>query len=371
MKKKKLNFGVVIFVVMFIACGWFAAEAMGSLTKNVEEGQKVPAYIVGIYAMLMFLLSCILIPVIHEAGHLVMGLLTGYEFVSFRVGSFTLVNENGKLVRKKFNVAGTGGQCLMTHKEVEHPEDIPFFWYHFGGVFFNFITVFICFTVAIIINNPFVKAGLYILAIASLAIGLLNIVPTDAGGVQNDGYNIRSLKKSPIARIVLYKTLLINAKQYMGTRLENISDKLINFSEEEKSSEFGCVPRIFEANVLMNRLHFEEAEKAYDELSKDDKVMGVYRNECKCEKLFCMIMNGKSKDEIDKIYDKQLKQYINLTGKTYVMRKRLMYAYYKMVEQNDSKAMKEYEAAKKMADTYPAKGEYDSEMELLEYVVGK
>lgn len=82
------------------------------------------------------------------------------------------------------------------------------------------------------------------MAIASLAIGLLNIVPTDAGGVQNDGYNIRSLKKSPIARIVLYKTLLINAKQYMGTRLENISDKLINFSEEEKSSEFGCVPRI-------------------------------------------------------------------------------------------------------------------------------
>lgn len=84
-----------------------------------------------------------------------------------------------------------------------------------------------------------------------------------------------------------------------------------------------------------------------------------------------MIMNGKSKDEIDKVYDKQLKQYINLTGKTYVMRKRLMYAYYKMIEQNDSKAMKEYEAAKKMADTYPAKGEYDSEMELLEYVVEK
>lgn len=29
-----------------------------------------------------------------------MGLITGYDFVSFRIGSFTLIKENDKFVRK-------------------------------------------------------------------------------------------------------------------------------------------------------------------------------------------------------------------------------------------------------------------------------
>ena len=51
--------------------------------------------------------------IIHESGHLVTGLRSGYEFISFRIGSITFIKENGKLSRKKFNIAGTGGQCLM------------------------------------------------------------------------------------------------------------------------------------------------------------------------------------------------------------------------------------------------------------------
>ena len=51
--------------------------------------------------------------ILHEGGHLVCGLLSGYRFLSFRVGSFTLLRQNGRLVLRRFYLPGTGGQCLL------------------------------------------------------------------------------------------------------------------------------------------------------------------------------------------------------------------------------------------------------------------
>lgn len=39
--------------------------------------------------------------------------MTGYSFISFSVGSFTLIKEDKKLKHKKFNIPGTAGQCLI------------------------------------------------------------------------------------------------------------------------------------------------------------------------------------------------------------------------------------------------------------------
>ena len=47
--------------------------------------------------------------ILHEGGHLVCGLATGYRFVSFRIGSWMLQREHGKLRVRKFTLAGTGG----------------------------------------------------------------------------------------------------------------------------------------------------------------------------------------------------------------------------------------------------------------------
>ncbi len=51
--------------------------------------------------------------ILHEAGHLLFGLLTGYRFSSFRIGSFMWILQDGKIRFKRFSLAGTGGQCLL------------------------------------------------------------------------------------------------------------------------------------------------------------------------------------------------------------------------------------------------------------------
>ena len=48
--------------------------------------------------------------VVHEGGHLVFGLLCGYRFCSFRIGSLMMVRQGGRLNLRSFKLAGTGGQ---------------------------------------------------------------------------------------------------------------------------------------------------------------------------------------------------------------------------------------------------------------------
>lgn len=365
-ERKKINFNPItlLFFLISAGCGFFGANLIDYLKKS---GTALPIALIFIAATA--LISFFAITIIHEAGHLVMGLLTGYDFVSFRIGNLTLVKEDGKLVRRKFTIAGTGGQCILTHREVENPEELPYFWYHFGGVFFNLLTTIICLPVILLTENAFVLTGFLIIAILSFAIGIINIIPTNAMGVGNDGYNLVLMKKSPADRIVIYKSMLINALQHQGIQLENMPEKLLTFSNKEKQCKFGTALTCIEANLLMNRHNFKAAEEKYRSVANDDDADTLYRNECRCEMMFCMIMNGCTAEEINAIYNKELKKYIEATGKTYIMRKRLMYAYYLIIEKDFSKAKNEYLIAEKMENTYPAKGEYLSEMALIKYVM--
>jgi len=71
--------------------------------------------------------------IIHEAGHLIFGLLSGYRFVSIRVFSFLFIKQDGKIVCKRYSLMGTSGQCLMAPPE-PYTDDLPTMLFNFGGV---------------------------------------------------------------------------------------------------------------------------------------------------------------------------------------------------------------------------------------------
>ena len=73
----------------------------GSLAENLIP---MAVLFIGMYAGIFLQL------IIHEAGHLVFGLKSGYRFSSFRIGSFMWLEENGSLVCRKMTLAGTGGE---------------------------------------------------------------------------------------------------------------------------------------------------------------------------------------------------------------------------------------------------------------------
>lgn len=79
---------------------------------------------------------------VHEGGHLLFGLLTGYRFVSFRLFSLVLTRSNGHLKLKRYALCGTAGQCLMLPPILNHHQH-PYLLYNLGGIILNLASSFI------------------------------------------------------------------------------------------------------------------------------------------------------------------------------------------------------------------------------------
>ena len=102
-------------------------EEFLSAFGKLEPGEGILSIITGIGALIV---SLFLLVTIHEGGHLVCGLLSGYRFVSFRLFNLTVIRSEGRLRVKHFAVAGTGGQCLLSPPDLPL-KDIPVVWLSF------------------------------------------------------------------------------------------------------------------------------------------------------------------------------------------------------------------------------------------------
>lgn len=362
--KKKSGIAVkVISLLIGAVIGFFLGELLGGeLAKNKEF--PVSVLLLFLYIFVVFFA----IVIIHEAGHLVMGLATGYKFVSFRIGTLTFVKEDGAIKFRRYNIEGTGGQCLMMPPESETPENLPFFWYHFGGGFFNLMTAAICGIIMLFTDNNIAEILLGFAALLSLVMGLMNLIPVSMP-LANDGKNIVTLKKSPDMRVVLYRQLYINGLLYQGKLPREIPEKLFeSVGDSEMLGVHKCVMPMLQASLMVDKKNFKGAEPIFAAIVDDEENIELYRNECASELMFCKIMNGAPAEEIDELYDKNLKSYVKQMKSMHIAKRRLMYAYYLICEKDVALAEKEYEAAQKMRKTYPCRGELESELELIEYV---
>ena len=139
-QKKKINIGGVIGIVVMLligfAGGFFGAEAIDHLGGGDGEKFFINLFVTLAGLYIAFFLQIIL----HEGGHLVFGLLTGYQFVSFNVCGFIWQKgPDGKLHAGRMQLAGAGGQCLMAPPEY-NGGDFPFALYNLGGVRTNLLT---------------------------------------------------------------------------------------------------------------------------------------------------------------------------------------------------------------------------------------
>ena len=165
-----------LIVVLFTDTTWSEYIAK-YYSIGISEGLAV--FLVAVTSMIVSFL--VLVP-IHELGHLVCGLMTGYRFVSFRIFNYTIIRIDGRLRIKKFAVAGTGGQCLLTPPDL--PLDrIPTGWYNLGGVLANIIMLAIALPFFLLPLNPFVAEALGVFVAVDAIMILLNGIPMMANGV--------------------------------------------------------------------------------------------------------------------------------------------------------------------------------------------
>ena len=112
MKKILKKIGTaIVFIILFIAAAAGGLLLSLSLFSGFFNPLEVAIGIAGI--LVLFYISII----VHEAGHLAFGLMSGYTFSSFRIGSLMWIKQDRKIKLRRLSIAGTGGQCLMTPPE--------------------------------------------------------------------------------------------------------------------------------------------------------------------------------------------------------------------------------------------------------------
>ena len=210
MKKKAQTGDIAAKIIMLLTgavCGIFIIFSMNIFSTLA----KSPAafLLVFVEAMLVMYIASYLQTIFHESGHLIFGLLTGYKFISFRIGHFMFIREKGRLKVKLYNVVGTAGQCLMMPPQWS--ENMPYRLYNLGGCIMNLVTA----VIALIAYFAAGTEGFFALCMAMLALmgfsmALTNGIPLRVGGISNDGMNAALLGKHKNTLRAFWLQLYVN-----------------------------------------------------------------------------------------------------------------------------------------------------------------
>ena len=370
-KKKRKIGGHIISIAFFTALGVVLGLMMTAFIEwQIPEGIASGEKAFRLCSMLVFMyLSWFLHIVIHESGHLVFGLLSGYTFSSFRIGSFMLLKENGKLVSKRLKIAGTGGQCLMVPPEMVDGK-IPVILYNLGGSFMN-ITVSLLFVLLFfaIPKDGFFALFCFLMIAMGVITGLGNGIPLHTKTVDNDGYNAISLGKSKDAMRAFWLQMKMNEQLSKGLRLKDMPDEWFQMpSDEAMKSNMVAAIGVSICNRLMDQHRFEEADALMAHiLDIESGMIGLHRNLVICDRMYHELIHENRPEVLEGFYTKEQQKFMKAM-RAFPSVIRTEYAYAVLVEMNQNKAAKAMEAFEKVAKSYPYPNDINSEWELIHIV---
>ena len=368
-KKSKKSGSHIISKLLFIAMGAALGLAVVAFAEwQFPEGISIFRHCI----ILVFIyLSSFLHTVIHEFGHLVFGRLSGYSFSSFRIGSFMILKENGKLVSKRLKIAGTGGQCLLVPPEMVDGK-FPVFWYHLGGSIMNIAVSLIFLIVFTVIPKDGLAAVFCFLMIGMGWItGLSNGIPLRTSNVDNDGYNAFSIRKSKDAMNAFWVQLKVNEQISKGLRLKDMPDEWFQMPADDalKNSQVATIG-VYVCNRLMDQHRFEEADALMAHMLEiESGMIGNHRKLIICDRIYNELIHENRPEVLASLCTKQQKKFMKAMG-TFPSVIRTEYAYAIFAEKNSEKAAKAMKLFEKVAKTYPYPNDINSERELIEIAGG-
>lgn len=351
---------VLCFAVIGVGCG---IAVIPVIDYFMGEDSNFFIALMGLFLMMSLMYIAIFLEMaIHEMGHLVFGLLTGYKFVSYRVASFTFIKEDGKLRIKKFTLPGTGGQCLMAPPE--YTPTMPYVLYNAGGAIFNFISSLIFLLLFFPFSDiPFFSSFLLMAAFISFGLGAMNIIPLIYG---NDGSNIANIHKSEMERKAFWAQMKMAQLQSENIRLKDMPEEV--FPVRSKEDVIGIMTSsayAYYESYLVDNEEFEESLRVSKEVLSSPLLIGILRSAIKCDEIYSLLILNRDKKEIDEIKDKKLiKEMKTMRGMLFVMR--CEYAYALLYEENENKANDIRKAFDMAAETYPYVSEVEGERCLMD-----
>ena len=341
----------------------FGNESVDNVQTNETAAWKDITLIV-ISSLLGVFVGEFLQLLIHEAGHLVCGLISGYKFVSFRVFNYTLFKDENKFKVKEFSLGGTAGQCLLTPPNGP-VEKVPIVLYLLGGILFNLLLTALCITIAMWgTDNIYLRLSLNTIAFMGVYYFLVNGIPMTIGGFPNDGYSVLHLKGDLKAKSALLNILHTNALVQGGTQPRDLSPEYFaQLKDSNLTNGLETNLATLYLSVLIQRENFSEAENLCRRIIKESKV-GLLTNEAKIE-LACILLNEGKIDEAAGLFDEKELKMIETSAKTQSSKQRFLFMQALKAKNDRQKAIEIYELVQSAKDKYLMKGEVAMDLELM------
>lgn len=362
MEPEKKMSGKMSLNLTMIGMGVLAGAAFGLM----DPADDVNFFVL----ILIFFVSMYLQMIIHELGHLVGGLMSGYKFSSFRVGSSMIVKDQGKLAFRKLKLAGTGGQCLMKVPDMKDGE-YPFKLYNLGGSLLNALVGAACMIIYFLVDaGPVSGSFLAIMGIVGILVAVVNGIPLQNGLVANDGYNTKMLQENEKARRAFWIQIKVNEMIADGYALQEMPEEWFEMpSEEDMQNPMIASLAVFRCNRLLNEMRLNQAYKEMNEiLEKQNGVMGIYRNLMKVDCIYCEIVTHGRAYILDDYLDDEMKKFVK-SMRRFPSVIRMAYTHTILMEKNEEKARTIRERFEEICMNYPHQSELRGERKLMDYAL--
>lgn len=361
--------GNVFMILVGAVCGFVIALCFDEFTAETPLYQKILfciGLLLGMCAAFLFNV------IIHEVGHLVFGLLSGYKFSSFRIASFMWLKEDKKIKFKRIKIAGTGGQCLMLPPDMKDGK-LPIVLYNLGGSFVNVIVGILLIIGYYFCSEVYFLSSLFrIFGAVSFIIAMMNGIPMRLGTIDNDGYNAFALSKNKEAVEAFSLQLKVVEQNSKGIRLKDMPAEWFTVPTDEAMKNSMVATRgVFVCNRLMDEEKFEEADLLMKHLLEiESGIVGLHRNLLVCDRMYVELIRGSRREVIESMMTVEQTKFMNAM-KSFPSVLRTQYTLALLADRDTVKAEKIMIEFEKVAKNYPYPQDIESERDLMRIAESK
>jgi len=365
--KKILRFVISLIVGAAIGFGlanigiWLVDGGGNESGGGVSGDIDVKAFAMIVVTMLFFTaLAYVVNTALHEAGHLIGGLVSGYRFLSYRVFSLTLTRgEDGRLRFRRYSLAGTAGQCLMLPPDGEGAS-LPFVCYHAGGVAMNVVVIVVSVATLRLTHPGFIGLSLGLMMIfAGLFMALLNGLPLKMGGFPNDGRNLLDLSRNPEMRRNVVNQMRVVGAFSQGKRLVEMPHEwLQRINALDIKNMHQLASQINYIGLLEDEGRFEEARlEAEAVMANDKKLPQLIRMELGGELLFLELATLRRTEVIERLWAPTLQKYVRRTSRYSAGKQATLFAVDLVVDKDRESALDRLQTVRQHLGSYVFPGE--------------
>ena len=362
-KNLKALFFYLFFVLVGIGYGYIMIDKLPDLGP---VGWLV-RYFEG---LVIFCLAVIFQIALHEAGHLLAGLLRGWKFISFMMFGILLSHKDGHFRLSRFNIAGAGGQCLMLPPEQGDTRNGILF-YNAGGFLMNLLVALVAVAVLGLcwsVLNYETAALMQSLSLSGLLFAALNGIPAIAGGIPNDGYNMKALKDDAYACHIFTDSLRTIGLMQQGKGLQHLHP--VYYTDGHELDYANPIHAMALNHDLSLALARHDWTKGYEiaGLFKQHTtdIISFYVREIRMELLYLSLVHPHPQWVPQQLMTNSLQQYIQSQLSFRPTPLRTLYAWTRLQLHDEAAAARLYAQFEQVCHSYYIPGEVQTEQQLID-----